>query len=429
MPRLSFRRGVAFNRSVSRAVALVSAALLVPCGTAGRAQTAQQPPAAAAEPAAPTIPADQLDSLVAPIALYPDPLLSQTLVASTYPLEIMQLQQWLARNPTLKDKALTDAALQQPWDASIQAMVVLPDVVKRLADDIQWTTDLGNAFLAQQSDVMDAVQRMRAKAQGTGALTSSEQQTVETKVVENKTVIVVEPASPEIVYVPSYSPVVVYGPPVYPYPPIYYPAYTCRRRGREQHDLVRRRRRRGCGVGRRRMGLGLRVGEQRHRHQREQQLRPEHQHQQEYERQRQPRCPTTSGSTTRGIGVARRTPTGPRPIGMAEPRAATRWQHASRAPGRRRGVERPGNRRVPALEVRVLARAASGQTAAAAETGSVAVRCHPAPGRGAAARSAAVPGEGVTPGPAAAVALTAREALAAVAVAAAVAAAVAGGER
>jgi hypothetical protein len=186
------------------------------------AQTPAQTPAAA--PAKP-IPPDQLDSLVAPIALYPDPLLSQTLVASTYPLEIVQLQQWLEKNKTLKDKALTDAAMKQPWDPSIQAMVALPDVVKRLADDIQWTTDLGNAFLAQQSDVMDAVQRMRKKAQGTGALVSNEQQKVETKVVENKTVVIVEQANPQVVYVPSYSPVVVYGPPVYPYPPIYYPYY------------------------------------------------------------------------------------------------------------------------------------------------------------------------------------------------------------
>ena len=108
---------------------------------------------------------------------------------------------------------------------SIQAMVALPDVVTRLANDIQWTTDLGNAFLAQQSDVMDAVQRMRKKAQGTGALTSNEQQKVETKVIENKTVVVVEPASTQVVYVPSYSPTVVYGPPIYPYPPIYYPPY------------------------------------------------------------------------------------------------------------------------------------------------------------------------------------------------------------
>jgi hypothetical protein len=150
-------------------------------------------------------------------------MLAQSLAASTYPLEIIQLQQWLARNPGLKDKALADAVAKQPWDPSIQAMAALPEVVKRLADDIQWTTDLGNAFLAQQSDVMDAVQRMRKKAQDTGNLKSSEQQKVETKVIESKSVIVVEQANPQVVYVPSYDPVAVYGPPVYPYPPIYYP--------------------------------------------------------------------------------------------------------------------------------------------------------------------------------------------------------------
>jgi hypothetical protein len=169
------------------------------------------------------IPADQLDSLVAPIALYPDPLLAQTLAASTYPLELMQLQQWLARSPGLKDKALADAVAKQPWDPSIQAMAALPDVVKRLTDDIQWTTDLGNAFLAQQSDVMDAVQRMRQKAQTTGNLKSTPQQRVETEVVESKQVIVIEQADPQVVYVPSYNPTVVYGAPIYPYPPIYYP--------------------------------------------------------------------------------------------------------------------------------------------------------------------------------------------------------------
>src|SRR5215470_251666 len=89
---------------------------------------------------------DQLDSLVAPIALYPDPLLSQTLVASTYPLEIVQLAQWMQKNPNLKDQALADAAKKQDWDPSIQALAALPDVAKRLADDIKWTTDLGNAF-------------------------------------------------------------------------------------------------------------------------------------------------------------------------------------------------------------------------------------------------------------------------------------------
>src|SRR5215469_6750820 len=176
-----------------------------------------------AQEEAPKISNDELDSLVAPIALYPDPLLAQVLAASTYPLELIQLQQWLGKNKDLKDKALADAVAKQPWDPSVQAMAGLPDVVKRLTDDIQWTTDLGNAFLAQQSDVMDAVQRMRKKAQDKGTLKSTEQQKVETKVVESKQVIVVQQADPQVVYVPSYNPTVVYGPPVYPYPPIYYP--------------------------------------------------------------------------------------------------------------------------------------------------------------------------------------------------------------
>jgi hypothetical protein len=148
-----------------------------------------------------------------------DPLLAQVLAASTYPLEVIQLQQWLAQHKDLKDKALTDAVMKQPWDPSIQSMAALPDVVKRLSDDIQWTTDLGNAVLAQQTDVMDAVQRMRAKAKDKGNLKSSEQMKVETKVVESKSVIVIEQSKPEVVYVPSYDPVVVYGAPPYPYPP------------------------------------------------------------------------------------------------------------------------------------------------------------------------------------------------------------------
>src|SRR5438270_2191863 len=186
-------------------------------------QPAQNPQPASAPEAQASIPAEQLDSLVAPIALYPDPLLAQVLAASTYPLELVQLQQWLQKNPGLKDKALVDAVQKQPWDPSVQSMAALPDVVKRLTDDIQWTADLGNAFLAQQSDVMDAVQRMRKKAQETGNLKSSEQQKIETKVVESKQVIVIEQANPQVVYVPSYNPTVVYGPPVYAYPPIYYP--------------------------------------------------------------------------------------------------------------------------------------------------------------------------------------------------------------
>src|SRR5262249_11845200 len=123
----------------------------------------------------------------------------------------------------LKDKALADAVVKQPWDPSVQAMAAFPDVVKRLTDDIQWTTDLGNTFLAQQSDVMNAIQRMRQKAQAKGTLKSTPQQTVQSEDVNNKSVVVIEPWWPDVVYVPSYDPVVVYGAPVYPYPPIYYP--------------------------------------------------------------------------------------------------------------------------------------------------------------------------------------------------------------
>jgi len=202
--------------------ALLCAALLVP-GEASLLAPSEQQAGSSTEQATAKIPPDQLDSLVAPIALYPDPMLAQVLAASTYPLEIIQLQQFLTKNPGLKDKELADAVAKQPWDPSVQALAGLPEVVKRLADDIQWTTDLGNAFLAQQGDVMDAVQRMRKKAQDKGNLKSTEQQTVETKVVENKSVIVIEQANPQVVYVPSYDPVVIYGPPVYPYPPIYYP--------------------------------------------------------------------------------------------------------------------------------------------------------------------------------------------------------------
>src|SRR6516164_2748334 len=196
---------------------------LVPGDTMANTPSPAAPQSSSSQQQSAKIPPDQLDSLVAPIALYPDPLLAQTLAASTYPLEIIQLQQWLAKNPGLKDKALADAVAKQPWDPSIQALAGLPDLVKRLADNITWTTDLGNAFLAQQSDVMDAVQRMRKKAESTGNLKSSEQQKVETKVVESKQVIVIEQANPQVVYVPSYNPTVVYGPPVYAYPPVTYP--------------------------------------------------------------------------------------------------------------------------------------------------------------------------------------------------------------
>src|ERR1700746_2129740 len=214
-----------FVRSLqTQLTAIVCAILLIPGTASTTAPTdmgAEQ--SGAPEEQAAKIPNDQLDSLVAPIALYPDPLLAQVLAASTYPLEIMQLQQWLTKNKDLKDNALQEAVMKQPWDPTVQALAAFPDVVKRLSDDIQWATDLGNAFLAQQSDVMDAVQRMRVKAKDSGNLKSNEQMKVETKTIENKSVVVIEQSQPDVVYVPSYNPTVVYGPPAYPYPPIAYP--------------------------------------------------------------------------------------------------------------------------------------------------------------------------------------------------------------
>src|SRR5690348_10429196 len=196
--------------STSRSLmAVVCAVLLVPGDTLAYAPQASPPPSQPANAQAANLTPDQLDSLVAPIALYPDPLLGQVLAASTYPLEIVLLQRWLEKNKNLKDKALADAVAKQSWDPSVQALAALPDVVKRLGDDIQWTADLGNALLAQQGEVMDAVQRMRKKAQDKGNLKSNEQQKVETQVIESKSVIVVEQANPQVVYVPSYDPVAV----------------------------------------------------------------------------------------------------------------------------------------------------------------------------------------------------------------------------
>jgi hypothetical protein len=205
-------------------VAILSIIALLPGDARPYTPPQQVAPAASGDQSA-RIPPEQLDSLVAPIALYPDPLLAQVLAASTYPLEIILLQRWLEKNKNLKDKELADAVAKEPWDASVKALAGLPDVAKRLGDDIQWTTDLGNAFLAQQSDVMDAVQRMRKKALDKGTLKTTEQQKVETKVVETKTVVVIQQANPQVVYVPTYNPAVVWGPPYYPYPAIYYPPW------------------------------------------------------------------------------------------------------------------------------------------------------------------------------------------------------------
>jgi len=170
---------------------------------------------------------NELDNLVAPIALYPDPLLSQVLVASTYPLEIVQAHQWLERNPGLAGPALTQAAEQQNWDPSVQALVMFPDVLRALNQDITWTTNLGNAYLAQAQDVMNAVQRLRQRAQQAGQLYSTPQQTVTATTEAGQPVVIIQPVSPEVIYVPAYDPVWFWGPPVYyPYPHWYYPRRT-----------------------------------------------------------------------------------------------------------------------------------------------------------------------------------------------------------
>ena len=207
----------------SLAILCVELLLVQPCMPAQQPPPNQQIPAGAPQQA---LTPDQLDSLVSPIALYPDPILSQVLVASTYPLEIVEAARWLSQNSNLQGKALVDAAAKQSWDASVQALVVLPDLLKRLNQDISWTSDLGNVFLAQQQEVMQAVQRMRQRAQSNGALQSTGEQQVTTTAQGGNTYIEIQPASPQVVYIPEYNPVAVWGPPAYPYPPIYYPPST-----------------------------------------------------------------------------------------------------------------------------------------------------------------------------------------------------------
>jgi hypothetical protein len=165
----------------------------------------------------------ELDNLVAPIALYPDPLLSQVLAASTYPLEIVEAAQWLRQNSELTAAALQDAVKQQDWDASVQALVLFREVLDQLSDNIRWTTDLGNAFVAQQTGVMDAVQRMRNRAWSSGTLTSTPQTIVRTQPQDTTTVIEIQPANPQVIYVPVYDPLTIWGPAYYSYPVIYYP--------------------------------------------------------------------------------------------------------------------------------------------------------------------------------------------------------------
>jgi len=197
---------------IQRAMALFCA-LLFPVSITFAQQLAGPPPVSiAAQQAAPLLSPDQLNNLVAPVALYPDPLLGEVLAASTYPVEIVEAQQWLQKNPSLTGAQLMDAAKQQNWDPSVQALVAFPDALKLLGNDIRWTTDLGNAFLAQQPDVMSAVQGMRARAEANGRLANTPQQVVTTDTQDNQSAIEIQPADPEVIYVPVYDPAYVWGP-------------------------------------------------------------------------------------------------------------------------------------------------------------------------------------------------------------------------
>jgi len=211
---------------------LVAAAVSLSLAAPAPAQVAAPPPQqqapAPASPAAAGAKAfsqQELDQLLAPIALYPDALLAQVLMASTYPLEVVAADRWVKANPGLKDKALEDALQQQSWDPSVKSLAVFPQVLTMMSEKIDWTQKLGDAFLAQQKDVLATAQALRAKAAEQGTLKDTKEQKVTTEKTESTTVIKIEPTNPEVVYVPSYNPTVVYGAWPYPaYPPYsYYP--------------------------------------------------------------------------------------------------------------------------------------------------------------------------------------------------------------
>jgi uncharacterized membrane protein YgcG len=182
-----------------------------------------QAPAAAA-PAYTQQTPEQLQQLVAPIALYPDSLVAQILAAATFPEQVVEADRWLQANPGVKDDALAQAVDQKTWDPSVKALTAFPSVLGNMDKNLSWTSSLGDAYYNQQQDVMDAVQVMRQKAQATGNLKSTDQQTV----TSNDSTIQIAPANPQIVYVPAYDPWLVYGYPIvawpgwYPYPGIWF---------------------------------------------------------------------------------------------------------------------------------------------------------------------------------------------------------------
>jgi hypothetical protein len=183
-------------------------------------------PSLAAAQGAPAFTKEQLDQMLAPIALYPDSLLSQVLMAATYPADVADAAKWSKANAKQQGDAAVKAVASQPWDPSVQSLVAFPQVIQMMGDKPDWVQNLGDAFLASSKDVLDAAQRLRAQAQKAGNLKTSEQQkvVVEQEPQTQQTVIKIEPANPQVVYVPAYNPTVVYGPWPYPaYPPYYWP--------------------------------------------------------------------------------------------------------------------------------------------------------------------------------------------------------------
>ena len=185
------------------------------------AQNASPPPATEDQQ---LLRSEQLDALVAPVALYPDALLAQVLMASTYPLEIVQADRWVAEHKDMDGDRLKQEAEKQGWDDSVKSLVATPSVLSMMNSKLDWTEKLGDAVLAQQPDVMDAVQRLRSRAYTTNKLQSTKEQNVTVRQEGNKQIIAIAPTNPDTIYVPYYDPAVVYGEWPYPdYPPYYFP--------------------------------------------------------------------------------------------------------------------------------------------------------------------------------------------------------------
>ena len=191
---------------------------LLLCVSVAFAQTTELGPAQPM-PAPPVFTQQELDQMLAPIALYPDSLLSQILMASTYPIEVVQAARWSKANPNLNGDQAVKAVEQNNWDPSVKSLVAFPQVISMMDEKLDWMQRLGDAFLSQQQQVMDTVQDLRQKAQAAGNLQSNQN----VRVAPQGQTIVIEQANPQVVYVPYYNPMVVYGPWWYPdYPPVYW---------------------------------------------------------------------------------------------------------------------------------------------------------------------------------------------------------------